>query len=167
VIDQRAAHHRILYERLRANAPAKPFDSQPLLIPITLEFSPADSHLLNDHLNALSDMGLSIEPFGGNTFIIHAIPRELSNADVRKFIMDLISHLHEMDGAHHDDGKRDQELSLAASRAAISSKTHLSIEEAQSLVTQLFACETSHQCPRGRPTLAFLREEDLAKPFEK
>ncbi len=163
VLDQRAAHNRILFERLRFEKPEKT-PSQPLLIPETLELSTLEAACLREVLPQLKAMGFDIDEFGQQTFLIRAIPAELDSSDTASALSELISQLREFQS--HALPERDKRLSLIVSKLAISRKQHLSVEEAQHLVNMLFQCEMPLQCPKGNPTIAGMSEKELAKIFQ-
>lgn len=164
LLDQRAAHHRVIFDRLRKQ------DSgpiQPLLIPITLEFSPVESTFVAHALPNLQSLGIEIESFGAHTFLVRAIPDEWDSENLHGTITELVEKLQEWQSSGIKQQERDKQLALAASRLTFGRKQRLSQPEAQELIHQLFKCDTPLQCPQGRPIIAQIDEKILAKQFER
>ncbi len=161
VVNQRAAHARIIFEKLSQDntTPA----SQVLLLPHTLDITPSDAALLRENLNELTAMGFEIQDLGQHTFVVHAIPQILQNEPIEALLFDM---LHEM--RHYGnivEKERKKRLALSAAQKALPRTQHLSRQEAQSFITQLMHCQNPTQCPLGRPTMSTLSQEDLAKRF--
>jgi len=163
LVDQRAAHARILYERL-LNKEQGNVAVQQLLIPDTLELTPLEAAQLTEHLAMFHELGFDIREFGQHSFIIHAIPQIWADKNLRQFFKDI---LHELGDEQEGVGKREKQIAQAASRAAISQKKHLSLPEGQALVDQLFQCESPYLCPHGKPTVVEMSKEEIAKRFQK
>ncbi|MCB1112909.1 MAG: DNA mismatch repair endonuclease MutL [Chlamydiales bacterium] len=167
LVDQRAAHARIIYDKLLACAKKKIAPSvQTLLIPLTLELTPIEAATLRDKLDMLNDLGIQAKEFDNNTFVIDALPQEFGNVDVKALMVDLVKSMQE----DHDDRtferEKEKQLALSASRIALSSKQRISNSEAQVLVNQLMACETPFRCPNGKPTVIRIGSDELAKHFQ-
>lgn len=164
LLDQRAAHHRILFERFCAKVPPP---IQPLLIPSTVDFSTLEAACVREAMPQLVAMGFEIEEFGQNAFLLRAVPAEFDSTDGVALLSELVEQLREF---QHDGLKqleREKKLSLSASRLAINRKQVLSMREAQGLITQLFSCDSPLQCPQGHPTIILLGERELAKQFQQ
>jgi DNA mismatch repair protein MutL len=163
LVDQRAAHCRIIYEKLlkEKQAPAL----QILLIPHTLETSLAEASLLRMHLESLNAMGIAIKEFGAQAFIIDAIPEVFGNNDLDVLMCEILDQLKERNssGIMQEDWKR--RISMAASRSSVNRQRRLTIEEAQGLLLQLFQCQTPLICPQGRPTIAQMPRDKLVECF--
>lgn len=167
LIDQKAAHSRILFEKLQQNNSLSAASQQSLLIPFTLEISPFEAATLKDSMASLNEMGFQIREFGSNTFLIDAIPQIFTDSDLKLLISDILNALrdtHSEQPLQEDQHKR---IALAASRSAVSQDRRLSIEEAQAIINQLCQCQHPFQCPQGKPTFLQLSPEELAKQFQK
>lgn len=162
LLDQRAAHHRILFERLQRTETTA---VQPLLIPCPVEFSALEAACIRETLPQLLSMGFEVEEFGSNTFLIRAVPAELDAADAATTLSELVEQLrdYQSDGVRAQE--RDKKLSLAASRLAVRREQQLTLIEAQQLVNQLFTTAQPYQCPFGKPTIVALSDKELAKYF--
>ncbi|HSP56588.1 MAG TPA: DNA mismatch repair endonuclease MutL, partial [Dehalococcoidia bacterium] len=161
LIDQHAAHERVLYERFvrgRAEAAA---DVQGLLDPLSLEVSPRHRALLAGEGEALRAYGLEVEPFGESAYLVRAVPRSLAAGEIRDSVvrfLDLMLEEGEIDG-------RDRvAMSLACHGAVRAGKT-LSLEEMRDLVRQLEESEAPNTCPHGRPTMILMSADVLAREF--
>lgn len=167
LVDQKRAHTRIHYERflknLTDNAPHST-DQQALLIPFTCDFSPLEAIRLKDHLPLLNKMGFGIQEFGENSFIIDSVPQVVKKEHIQDCLTQIIQDLQEED-TKRIQREKEKQMALAASRASLPSTAHLSFDEAQALLNQLFECETPLQCPFGRPIMAYLAPEELTKYF--
>lgn len=167
LIDQKAAHSRVIFEKLQQNQSECVIATQTLLIPITIEVTPVEAELLRSALYGLNQMGIEIQEFGRQTFLINAIPEIFGNSDIQRLISDIIHALEEEHGGRPFHEERNKRIAMAASRAAVSYERRLSTDEAQLLVNQLWKCLQPYQCPQGRPTLIQLSPEELAKQFQK
>jgi DNA mismatch repair protein MutL len=164
--DPRAMHARIIYEQLLRRVDQR-ISVQSLLIPYTFEVTPIEGALFLDHLESFNLIGVSIRQSGPNTFLVDSIPTIFGNSDMRALLTEITNSMKEI--RDHIVFKKEQErqLAIAASRAAISNKRRLSIEEAQSLVDQLMACESPNQCPQGKPTMAAFSLDEISARFER
>lgn len=171
IVDQKNAHARIIFEKLSLSAANAPVAQQTLLIPRTIELSPYESRTLHRVLPMLNKMGLHISEFGSNTFVIDAIPRVFGNNDIDRLINDILHDLRSRQESSMDEQAAENEqakqLAHAASKAAVSSNRKLSLEEANTLLAQLLACNTPYRCPSGKPTFIQFSLDDLAKLFQK
>ena len=168
VIDQHAAHEKILYLQYMRQA-GRPqtggIDVQPLLVPHTLELSPADAQGLEALLPALAEAGFEVSPFGGQTYVVQAIPLLLERLDVAAFLHDLIDEIGQGDLPREMQRLRERICARAACRAAVKAGDRLSIEELQRLLDDLLKTEESLRCPHGRPTILLLTREQLDRQF--
>lgn len=164
IIDQKAAHARILYEKLQLKD-KQITASQTLLIPYTFTLTPIESAQLLNLLTNLNDLGLKIHQTGPNSFLIDAIPQLFGSSDLQGLIHELLRM--ETNSEDVDIFKREsqKQIALAASRTAISNNQRLTLTEAQSLMDQLLQCQLITQCPAGKPILTYLTEEELRKRF--
>ena len=164
LIDQHAAHERVLYERFVA-AGSQPLEqSQPLLSPVLLELSPAQQSLVSVYAAALRERGFEIEPFGPGGYVLRTAPADLKNDDPARAFAELLDLL------TRDDAPSDPRGRVAASlacHAAVRAGQALAFEEMRDLIRQLEACETPQTCPHGRPTMIHLSADELAKRFAR
>jgi DNA mismatch repair protein MutL len=167
LLDRRAAHERIWFERLQAQFRAGDIPVQRLLFAVPLELDPIGTALLLDRLGFFNEHGFEIAEFGRGFFRIESVPAWMEPADAEGFVRDLLGALR--DGRLQDknvDVARDELARLAVARA-IRLPDGASEEAMQSLVTQLFACQTPLTSPAGRPTQIELGHGELARRFQK
>lgn len=169
LIDQKNAHARIIFERLTAQNGGTNIAQQTLLIPHTMEIPPHESERLRMALPLLHKMGIRIEEFGANTFIVDALPQVFGNNNIDQLIADIVR-----DGASPSELTNEsvmqeqvKRIALAASRTAISSGKRMTPEEGQSLLEQLTKCQHPYHCPSGKPILVQITVDELAKMFQK
>lgn len=165
VVDQHALHERILYEQLRARMDAGVVESQTLLVPEPVDLGPAEAAAALEHRELLAQLGMQIEPFGGDTLLISAYPAMLANlnpADVLQGLLeDLLAGGTRLDRAD----LLDTMLHRIACKAAIKAGDRLSAEEIAALLEQRHLIDDAHHCPHGRPTAVILTREELDKQF--
>jgi DNA mismatch repair protein MutL len=161
LIDQHAAHERVLYERFVALRARREPESQGLLEPVTVDLSPGQRVALSRESEGLREHGMEIEAFGDGAFVVRAVPKSLAAGDVREGVarlLELVIEEGELEG-------RDRvAMSLACHGAVRAGKT-LALEEIRDLVRQLEDCETPNTCPHGRPTMIHMSADLLAREF--
>jgi len=161
LIDQHAAHERVLYERFWRRRQEGAPEVQGLLEPLTLELSPRQRTLLAEQAEALAGHGFDIEPFGAGASVLRALPRSLARGDARQAVLEFVDMMFE----EGEGDRRDRvAMSLACHGAVRAGKT-LSLEEMRDLAGQLEDCEAPSTCPHGRPTMIHLSAETLAREF--
>ncbi len=164
LIDQHAAHERVLYERFMADKAALNVAVQQLLDPVTVEVSPDESALLEEHRKVLSNIGLQLEPFGGSTWLVRSIPALLINDDIRVALNELIADLiaGDLPFAANEEAKL---ITRVCKRAAIKGGQVLSMQEMNELIRQLELCGAPRTCPHGRPTMIHFSASQMAREF--
>ncbi|MBT7698341.1 MAG: DNA mismatch repair endonuclease MutL [Desulfobacterales bacterium] len=166
IIDQHAAHERILFEQLKQKSSSKN-RIQKLLIPETFDVGFTQVPILEKMLPDLNTLGIEIEPFGGNTFAVKSIPVLLGNREVKPLVIEIVEKTEE-DGFSPGFEKTIEEcLILMACHGAIRAHQVLSDKQIQSLLEQLDECENPSYCPHGRPTWIKLSLKDLEKDFNR
>jgi DNA mismatch repair protein MutL len=164
LIDQHAAHERVLYERFLAAEAAAARPAQALLAPAVLELTPAQQSLVAGHAAALRDAGFEVEPFGAGSYALRAAPATLRRDDPARAFDELLDLL------TRDDNPPDPRARLAASlacHAAVRAGQTLAPNEMRDLIRQLEETETPQTCPHGRPTMLHLSAEELARRFSR
>ena len=167
LLDRRAAHERIWFERLQADFRAGETPVQRLLFAVPLELEPIATALLLDRLAFFNEHGFEIAEFGRGFFRIESVPAWMEPADAESFVRDLLGALR--DGRLQDKNvevARDELARLAVSRAIRLPDT-AGEGEMQALVKQLFACQSPLTSPAGRPTFIELGHGELARRFQK
>lgn len=163
LIDQHAAHERILYERFLRREPATS-PSQALLEPATLTLPPEKAQIIEEHLALLSELGIQIESFGPNTFRVRSIPSFLVGADPASIVQVIVDDFEEDETPLANEIEK-QVVARICKRAAVKGGKVLSSEEQQQLVRDLEQCEAPRTCPHGRPTMIYLSVDLLERQF--
>jgi DNA mismatch repair protein MutL len=164
LIDQHAAHERILYEQVLEEFNQQQPMAQFTLDAQTIDLAPAEARLVEEHQEALANAGFLLEPFGMNTFLIRSIPAMLAKQDPVESIAGIIDDL-ELAKQPGMKAIEDQLIRYVCKRAAVKAGQILSIDEMQSLIRQLERCEAPHTCPHGRPTMLHMSGDQLAREF--
>ena len=163
LIDQHAAHERVLFEKLMSQRESE-IPSQSLLEPVTVEMSTASARLIEDQLQILNELGFRVENFGTNLFIVRGIPTLLSKMEPTAALMSLVEDFEEDETplAGEIEAKI---IARICKKAAIKAGKVLSREEQEALLTDLESCQAPRTCPHGRPTMIHLSVDLLEKQF--
>lgn len=167
LIDQHAAHERIVYEQLKHQSDERRPESQRLLIPETIDLGFREYQILEKLSSALERFGLEVEPFGGNTFVVKSVPLLLDNRNVPALITELVEKAAEIGVNAEIDTVLDGCLMVMACHNAIRAHQHLTDGEIKTMLTQLDACENPSHCPHGRPIWIQWTLRDLEKQFRR
>ena len=164
LLDQHAAHERILYEKFMAERDRDGIASQQLMVGTAVTLSPPHADLLSENLETLNKIGFVVEPFGPNAFMVRAVPAVISKLDPTRAVTAVIEDLEQGDVPLQ--GKIEDKIILRVCKsAAVKAGQTLSHQEMEAMVQQLEACNSPHTCPHGRPTLIHLSVAQLAKQF--
>ena len=162
LIDQHAAHERILYDQISAQWAQKEVEVQGLLQPITIELSPREEEILRASKEFLAEFGFTIEPFGNRSYMIRAIPALMAKANIIEIISVLLDNLASKENPSRWEEKIAQSL---ACHGTIRAGQQLSNEEMRELIKQLEQTKQPRACPHGRPTMIHLSSHQLEKEF--
>ncbi|OGV63695.1 MAG: hypothetical protein A2283_13355 [Lentisphaerae bacterium RIFOXYA12_FULL_48_11] len=165
IMDPHAAHERVLFERFMADFLKGKIQIQNLLLPDTVELVPGDAMRVRKNLDLFRKMGFGISEFGGDSFVVDALPSYFSQASAQGLLVD-IAHSLEQAGARGGNTRwREESIAQAACKAAVKQRDKLSLEEIEKLVIDLAQTEMPYTCPHGRPTLIFTSFRDLNRKF--
>ena len=166
LLDQHAAHERILFEqmltRLERHDQAP---SQRLLLPETVELSARDANFLREQLLVLTRLGVGLSEFGERTFLLDALPPFVRAADSRKFVLELVDGLKAAGQAVNTLRLGEHTVAKTVCRHAVKANDPLAGRELQNLVEDLRRCAMPYTCPHGRPTLIEMNFRELEKKF--
>ncbi len=165
LIDQHAAHERVLYEALKAKGPAGA--AQTLLFPRVVEVNPAQADWVNEHLDLLAQVGLKLEPFGGASLLITAVPACLAGADLEAVVAEAVEALAPCKSFTHPQEVREQALQFMACRGAVKAGETLAPEAIAALLVQLDEIPVSSHCPHGRPLWRLMSYHDIRQSFRR
>jgi len=165
IIDQHAAHERILFEEAMQAFESQSVAGQQLLFPQVVEFTPEDYDLMIDLVPYLDKIGFELKEFGKNTVVINATPSDLRGGDEAKLLRDILDDYKER--RDKDNPAHYQLAATYSCKAAIKAGDPLSEDEMRTLIHQLFQCEHPYHCPHGRPVIVNLTLDELHKRFER
>jgi DNA mismatch repair protein MutL len=166
LVDQRAAHVRVLYERNQERLRDERGASQQLLFPHTVDLSPTDADLLDDLLPDLRALGFEMEKMSGRTVAVRGVPADVPDGDESGILEDLLEqYKSEQDTV--DDERRDHLARTMAQKSAVRRGQPLSEAERRSLLRDLFDCEMPYADPTGTPTTAKWSLEEIEKRFDR
>ncbi len=165
IMDQHAAHERIRYEEILAQFENNKPASQPLLTPEQFELSHQEASLLNENKDLLSKMGFEIEPFGGNTYSVFAVPSYLVQEEIRATVMGIIDDITNNSDKGDLQSRKERALTYAACRSAVKFGDKLDMEEMERLCKRIFEMKLPYTCPHGRPTMVKITKDELEKMF--
>lgn len=166
IIDQHAAHERILYESIMKSHLQNEPNSQHLLPPLVVTLSLREQEVLEAALPYLSKLGYEIESFGGKEYKVSAVPADLPSIDKKEFLMEFIDALSES-GLPSEPESVYEKIASMSCKAAVKGNQKLSYEEASSLISQLMLLENPFHCPHGRPVTIELSRYELEKKFKR
>jgi DNA mismatch repair protein MutL len=165
IVDQHAAHERILYERLLDQVAKKAAPSQKLLLPQTVDLNPADFQFLKEQIPMLERMGFGISEFGKNSLMIDALPPHLPPENLGSLFRAVCDALREAGRGVGRERFREDVIAKTVCRAAVKANDGLKMKEAERLLADLVACRQPYCCPHGRPTMIQVTNAELEKKF--
>ncbi len=168
ILDQHAAHERVLYDEVLSKIHgSQGVESQKLLLPVTIATDPAQTMLLEQCQEDLTRMGMEVREFGKNTFVVEAIPFFIKTSDIKTLIGDVLDELAQDEKTLAVAQAREEAVLLTLCRIAVRAQDSLSSREQQVLVERLMACKNPYHCPHGRPTMIKLTKDYLARQFKR
>jgi len=165
IMDPCAAHERVLFERYMRDLERGEIASQNLLMPETVELQPRDARRVRKHVDLLTQMGFGISEFGGDTFVVDALPACFSGVQPTPLLVEVAHGLEQAGGRKAKGRWREESIAQTASRTAVQSRDRLTLEEIEQLVVDLAGTEMPYTCPHGRPTLIFTSLTELNRKF--
>lgn len=166
IIDQHAAHEKVLYERLMKDLRERTFQSQLLSPPIVLNLSMQEEQLFIKYRQNFADMGFEIEEFGDRAYAVRAVPSNLPGIARHEILLDLLDSLSEISPNISSDTLLDKMASMSC-RAAVKGNRQMTAMEAKALIDELLTLENPYNCPHGRPTIISMTKHELEKKFKR
>ena len=166
VIDQHAAHEKVLYEQFMERLAQKEMTSQMMSPPVIVTLSLVEEEALRRFKSLLEELGFSVSHFGGKEYAIDAIPGNLYNIDAAALFMDVIAMLAEKKRMDTDELIKERVASISC-KAAVKGNHKLSLQEVESLIHQLLKLDNPYHCPHGRPTIISFGRYELDKRFKR
>jgi DNA mismatch repair protein MutL len=162
LIDQHAAHERILFEKILEERSQQKLEIQGLLEPVTIELSPQQEQVLKEKGELLVEFGLTLEPFGGRSYLLRALPAIVKNGDPSEAVKTLLDSL----ASDEEPARREEKIAESlACHSAIRAGESLTDEEMRELVRQLEQTQKPRTCPHGRPSMLHLSSRQLEREF--
>lgn len=166
IIDQHAAHEKVLYEKFMKEFSNRDIVSQMVSPPQVISLNLQEDMLLKAHMEVFQELGFEISEFGGREYSIHGVPADLYGCSVQDFFVEVL------DGLENENTKQASELlagkiATAACKAAVKGNNRLSFEEADQLIGQLLGLDNPYHCPHGRPTIVSMSKYELEKKFKR
>lgn len=166
IIDQHAAHEKVLYERLMKSLWEQNCQSQLLSPPVILNLTMPEEQLYRMYQSYFADMGFEIEEFGEQAYAVRAVPANLPGLDRTDVLMELLDSLSEISGRISSESLLDKVASMSC-KAAVKGKHQMSSLEAKALIDELLTLENPYHCPHGRPTIISMTRYELEKKFKR
>lgn len=165
MMDQHAAHEKILYERFMNHLKVKDMDTQMIMPPVIIELNMQQEDAYKRNKQAFSRLGFEIEEFGGNAYKVTGLPAGLPNINLKQMLIDMIDGL-------TDDNSTDldiitERVATMSCKAAVKGNNKLSFEEAKELIEELMQAENPYNCPHGRPTLIVMSKYEVERKFKR
>lgn len=165
LMDPHAAHERVLYERYMKEVTGEHVAAQGLLAPETVELAPRDALGVRENLPLLRKMGFGISEFGGDSFIVDALPNCLGNTSAADLLLAVAESLERGGTRGGTERWAEEHIAQAACKAAVKARDRLRLDEIEQLVVDLARSEMPYTCPHGRPTVIFMGFNELHKKF--
>ena len=166
IIDQHAAHEKVMFESLMEKLKTKQIHTQMINPPIILSLSMNEADLISRYLENFKEIGFDMEPFGGQDFTVRGVPSDLYTLDSQEVLMEIIDSLSNESGKMSPDILTDKIASMSC-KAAVKGNSRMSFQEADELITQLLSLENPYYCPHGRPTIISMSKYELEKKFKR
>lgn len=166
IIDQHAAHEKVIYERMMKELKEKEITSQLLSPPLIVSLTLQEEELLKSYLEVFSSFGFEIEAFGGREYSIRAVPHNLFGIAEESLFLELLGSLEMNQGNQTLDVLAEKVASMAC-KAAVKGNNRLSPGEARMLIDELMELENPYNCPHGRPTIISMSKYELEKKFKR
>ncbi len=166
IIDQHAAHEKVLYERTMASLQKREYTSQMIDPPIILSLNSSEQLKLEQYMEHFTSIGFEIEPFGGKEYAVRAVPANLFSVAKRELLMEMIDDLAEGNGGGTPDLINERVATMSC-KAAVKGNHTLSFAEADKLIDELLELKNPYACPHGRPTIISMSKYELEKKFKR
>ena len=166
IIDQHAAHEKVLYEKTMKTLLTREYTSQMLNPPIILTLGSEEQMILEKYRSYFTEIGFEIEHFGGNEYAVRGIPDNLFSIAKKELLMEMIDSLTDDIFKGSPDIIYERVASMSC-KAAVKGNHHISFAEADHLIDQLLELENPYTCPHGRPTIISMSKHELERKFKR
>ena len=166
IMDQHAAHEKVLYEKLMKQYQNREIVSQQVNPPLVISVNPRQQEVLRENQTFFEHIGFQMENFGGKEYMLRAVPLETYGLAAQDIFIDFIDSLAD-EGPHLNIDLFIYKIATMACKAAVKGNMTLSTKEADALIDQLLQLENPYNCPHGRPTIIAMTETELEKKFKR
>ncbi len=166
IIDQHAAHEKVLFEKTYATLSSREYTSQYISPPLIVTLSMQEEERLKKHLSVFQELGFEIEPFGGREYAIYAVPDNLFSLAKKELFTELLDNLSDVSDGQSTESIYDRIASMSC-KAAVKGNHRLSEKEAHELIGELLKLENPYACPHGRPTIISISKYEMEKKFKR
>ncbi len=166
MIDQHAAHEKVLYERTMKSLANKEYTSQQMNPPLILTLNAREEQVLTEYREAFEKIGFEMEPFGGKEYAVYGVPGNLFGLAREDLLLELLDSLADETG-HRRLNLVEEKVALMSCKAAIKGNNRLSVPEAEALIRELMQLEHPYTCPHGRPTIISMSKYEIEKKFKR
>lgn len=167
MMDPHAAHERVLFEKYMKDVLNGSVQSQSLLMPETVEMGPKDALRVRKNLDLFTGMGFGISEFGGDSFVVDALPSYFSTASAEQLLNEIAQSLDEAGKRGGTERWREESIAQSACKTAVKARDKLSLKAIEQLVLELSRCEMPYTCPHGRPTMIYTSFKELHRKFAR
>ena len=167
IIDQHAAHERVLYEQTLKGMKTRTYTSQYISPPIILDLSMQEAELFRRYMDEFTKIGFEIEPFGGDSFAVRAVPDNLFSVAKKELLMEMIDSLSDEISPNMTPEILDEKIASMSCKAAVKGNSRLSRREVEELLKELLTLDNPYHCPHGRPTIIAMTKRELEKKFKR
>lgn len=167
IIDQHAAHERVLYERTLKNMKTREFTSQYISPPIILDLTMQEAELLHTYMDQFTRIGFELEEFGQESYAVRAVPDNLFSIAKKELLMEMIDSLSDEISRNLSPDLIDERVASMSCKAAVKGNMKLSAAEVDVLIGELLMLENPYHCPHGRPTIIAMTRRELEKKFKR
>lgn len=167
IIDQHAAHERVLYEKTLKGMKTREFTSQIISPPIILNLTMQEKELLETYMERFTKIGFEFEEFGQDSYAVRAVPDNLFSIAKKELFIELLDSLSDEISRHTPADLIDEKVASMSCKAAVKGNMHLSAAEVNTLIGELLTLENPYHCPHGRPTIIAMTKKELEKKFKR
>lgn len=167
IIDQHAAHERVLYEKTLRGMKNREYTSQYLSPPLILTLTMQEEELLKTHMDRFTRIGFEIEPFGGDSYAVRAVPDNLFHIAKKELLIEMLDQLSDEISTSMTPDLIDEKVASMSCKAAVKGNNRLSAKEVDALIGELLTLENPYHCPHGRPTIISMSKRELEKKFKR
>ena len=167
IIDQHAAHERVLYERTLREMKNREFTSQMISPPIILNLTMQEAELLRQYMDRFTRIGFEFEEFGQDSFAVRSVPDNLFSIAKKDLLLEMIDHLSDELNRNQPSDLIDEKIASMSCKAAVKGNMRLSAAEVDTLIGELLLLDNPYHCPHGRPTIISMTKRELEKKFKR